>query len=203
MSLRIRDILKEDALAGIVGWIEGEFVVMVFTSIDNIFGEAEPVGPPGPAVGGDRADEKVAGPAFYDVVAELDAEGVYRYFDDKLPLLVRILHRPYTRFVNAFAAHLHRHGGSPAGLKFCPADADYCGGDFAVRLEDEFPAAFFGPPCADEKFRELFVTVDNDIDAVAGQTSAAAKRGSEEHIHNQQHESLHKLNFRRLRNMLQ
>jgi len=176
---------------------------MIFAGIDYIFGETEAVSPPGIAVGGNRADEKVTSPSFYDIVAELDAEAVYRYFDDKLPLVVRVLHRPLPRFVDSFSAHLHRHGGCAARLKFCPAYTDYRGGDFAIRLEDEFPAAFFGFPCADEEFRELFVVVNNDLDAVTGRTSAAAKRGSEEHIYNQGHESLHKLNFKRLRNMLQ
>jgi len=101
---------------------------------------------------------------------------VYRYFDDKLPLLMRILNRPRAGFVNTFAAHLHRHGCSPAGLEFCPAYTDYRRGDFAVRLEDEFPAAIFGLPCADEKGRELPVAVDGDFDAVivSRRTPAAA-----------------------------
>jgi len=203
--LRLGDLLEEEALAGIVVGVEGEFVIMIFFGIDDIFGEAESVGPPGPAVRGDRAYEKVACPALYDIVAELDSEVVYRYLDDKLPLLVRILHRPRAGFVNSFAAHLHRHGGSPAGLEFCPADADYRGGDFAVRLEDEFPAAFVRLPCADEKGRELPVAVYGDLDAVfVGRgTPAAGQRGNEKNINQQENESFHKTNFRRPRYMLQ
>jgi len=178
---------------------------MVFIGIDYIFGEVEPVGPPGSAVRGDRANEKVAGPAFDDIVAKLDSEVVYRYFDDKFALFVRILNRPWAGFVDSFAAHLHRYGGSPAGLEFCPADADYRGGDFAVRLEDEFPAAFVGLPCADEKIRELPVAVDGDFDAVfvCRRTPAAGQRNSEENIDQQENESFHKSNFRRPRCMLQ
>jgi len=199
-SLRIRDFLKENALAGVVFRIEGEFVIMVFAGIDYIFGEAKAVGPPGLSVSGDRADEKVASPATYDIVAELDAEVVNRYFYDKLPLFVGILHRPEAGFVNSFAAHLHRHGGSPAGLDFCPAYADYRGGDFSVRLEDEFPTAFFGLPCAYEKGRELPAVVDDDLDAVfvSGGTPAASQGGGEENIYQQKNQSLHKLNFRGL-----
>jgi len=198
--VRYGDFLEEEALARIVFRVEGEFVIMVFAGIDDIFGEAEAVGPPGLAVCGNRAYEKVASPATYDIVAELDAEVVYRYFDDELPLLAGILHRPQARLVNAFAAHLHWHGGSPAGLEFCPADTDNRGGDFTVRLEDELPAAFFGLPCADEKGRELPAVVDDDFDAVfvSGGTPAAGKHGGEENIHQQKKQSLHKLNFRRL-----
>ena len=108
---------------------------MKFIGVDDIFREAEPVGPPGFAVCGNRADEKVAGPAFDDIVAKLDAKVVYCYLYDKLPLLMRILHRPYARLVNSFAAHLHRHGGFFARPEFYPADADYSRGNFAVRLE--------------------------------------------------------------------
>ena len=178
---------------------------MKFFGIDDVFGKAEPVGPPGSAVCGNRAYEKVACSALYDIVAKLDAETVYRYFDDKLPLPVGVLNRPKARLVNSFAAHLHRHGGSPAGLQFCPADTDYCGGDFAVRLEDEFPAAFVCLPCADEKGRELPVAVDGNLNAifVSRRTLAAGQRNSEENINQQEHESFHKSNFRRLRYKLQ
>lgn len=183
-SVRFRDLLEEDTLAGIVVGVEGEFVIMIFFGIDDIFGEAEPVGPPGLAVCGNRAYEKVTGPAFDDIVAELDAKVVYCYLDDKLPLLVGILNGPQARFVNSFAAQLHGHGGFPAGLEFCPADADYRGGDFAVRLEDEFPAAFVRFPCADEKIGELTVAVDGDLDAVivSRLAPAAGQRSSEENI---------------------
>ena len=178
---------------------------MVFFGIDYIFREAEPVGPPGPAVCGNRAYEKVARPAFDDIVAELDAKVVYCYFDDKLSLPVGVLNRPQSRFVNSFAAHLHRHGGRPAGLEFCPADTDNRGGDFAVRLEDEFPAAFVCFPGADEKIRELPVAVDSDLDAVfvSRRILAAVDRCCEENKNQQEHESFHKANFRRLRYMLQ
>ena len=203
--LRLGDLLEEDALAGIVVGIEGEFVIMVFVGIDYIFGEVEAVGPPGSAVRGDRAYEKVAGPAFDDIVAKLDSEVVYRYFDDKLPLLLGVLNRPRPGFVDSFAAHLHRDDGCPAGLEFCPAEADYRGGDFAVLLEDEFPAAFIRLPCADEKGRELPVAVYGDLDAVfvGCGTPAAGQRGSEKNINQQENESFHKANFRRLRYMLQ
>ena len=66
--------------------VEGEFIIVVFAGIDYVFGEAEPVGPPGLAVRGNRADEKVAGPALDYIIAELDAKVLYRYFDNKLPL---------------------------------------------------------------------------------------------------------------------
>jgi len=203
--IRFRGLLEEDAFAGIVVGVEGEFVIMVFVGIDYIFGEVKAVGPPGSAVRGDRAYEKVAGPAFDDVVAELDSEVVYRYFNDKLPLFVRVLNRPQARFVNAFAAQLHRYGSGPAGLEFCPADADYRGGDFAVRLEDEFPAAFVCFPCADEEGGELPVAVYGDLDAVfvCRRTPAAGQRNSEENIDQQENESFHKSNFRRPRCMLQ
>jgi len=203
--LRFRDLLEEDALAGIVIGVEGEFVIMIFFGIDDIFGEVEPVGPPGPAVRGDRANEKVAGPALYDIVAEFDSEVVYRYFDNKLPLLVGVLNRPRPGFVNSFAAQLHRHGSLPAGLEFCPADTDYRGGDFAIRLEDEFPAAFVRFPCADEESRELPVAVYGDLDAVfvSRLTLTAGQRSSEENINQQENESFHKTDFRRLRYMLQ
>jgi len=203
--LRFRDLLEEDALSGIVVGVEGEFVIMVFVGIDYIFGEAEPVGPPGPAVCGNRAYEKVAGSAFDDIVAKLDAEVLYRYLDDKFPLLLGVLNRPRAGFVDSFAAHLHGHGGCPAGLEFCPADADCRGGDFAVRLEDKFPAAFVRFPCADEKSRELPVAVYGDLDAVfVGRgTPAAGQRGSEKNINQQENESFHKTNFRRPRYMLQ
>ena len=171
---------------------------MVFIGIDYIFGEAEPVGPPGLAVCGDRAYEKVKSPAFDDIVAKLDAKLIYCYFDDKFPPLVRILHRPQSRLINTFASHLHRHGSSPARLEFYSADAHYCGGDFAVRLEDEFPAAFFGLPCADEKIRELPDAVDSDLDAVAGRTLATGERDSKKNTKQQEHESFHNSNFRRL-----
>ena len=195
--LRFRDFLEEDALAGVVFRVEGEFVIMVFLGIDDVFGEAEPVGPPGQAVFGDRAYEKVAGPALYDIVAEFDAETVYRYLNDKLPLLMRILNRPQARFVNSFAALLHRYGGRPARLEFCPADAYYRGGNFAVRLEDEFPAAFGCSPCADEKIRELPVAVDGDLDAVfvSRRILTAGKHSSEGNINQQEHESFHNNNF--------
>ena len=178
---------------------------MVFFGIDYVFGEVEPVGPPGPAVRGDRAYEKVACPALYDIVAELDSEVVYRYFDDKFPLLVGVLDRPEAGLVNSFAAQLHRYSGSPAGLEFCPAYADYRGGDFAVRLEDEFPAAFVCLPCADEKGGELPVAVYGDFDAViAGRrTPAAGKDSGDKNINQQKNESFHKTNFRRPRYMLQ
>ena len=178
---------------------------MKFFGIDDVFGKAEPVGPPGSAVCGNRAYEKVASPALYDIVAKLDAETVYCYFDDKLPLPVGVLNRPKARLVNSFAAHLHRHGGSPAGLQFCPADTDYRGGNFAVRLEDEFPAAFFCLPRADEKGRELPVAVNGNLDAVfvAGGTPTAGQRSSEKKINQQEYKPLHKLNFRRPRYMLQ
>jgi len=201
--VRFRDLLEEDALAGIVVGIEGELVIMIFVGIDYIFGEVEAVGPPGSAVCGNRAYEKVAGPAFDDVVAELYAEVVYRYLDDKLPLLVGVLNRPQARFVNAFAAQLHRDSGSPARLEFSPAEADCCGGDVAIRLEDEFPAAFFGLPCASEKIRELLDAVNGDFDAVADRIPAAGKRDGKENIYKQENESFHKSNFRRLRYMLQ
>ena len=189
--------MEEDALAGVVFRVEGELVVMVFACIDYVFRETEAVGPPGLAVGGDCADEKVACPAFYDVIAELDAKMIYRYFDDKLPLIVRILHRPHAGLVNAFAAHLHGHDGSPARLEFCPADADYRGGDFAVRLEGEFPAAFLGFPRADEKVRELPISVGDDLDAAAGRAPAATQSSGNENVNHQKHESLHKVNFSR------
>jgi hypothetical protein len=203
--LRFRGLLEEDALAGIVVGVEGEFVVMIFLGIDDIFGEAEPVGPPGLAVCGDRAYEKVSGTALYDIVAEFDAKVVYCYFDDKLPLLVGVLNSPQAGCVNSFSTHLHWHGGFPARLQFCPADAGYRGGDFSVRLEDEFPAAFFCFPCADEKGRELPVAVDCDLDAVLvnRRTPAAGQRSSEENINQQEYKSFHKSNFRRLRYMLQ
>ena len=38
--LRFRNFLEEDALARIVFRIEGEFVVMIFSGVDDIFGEA-------------------------------------------------------------------------------------------------------------------------------------------------------------------
>ena len=204
-SLRFRDLLEEEALAGVVVWVEGEFVIMVFLGIDYIFGEAEPVGPPGLAVCGDRAYEKVAGLALYDIVAKLDSEAINCYFDDKLPLLVGVLNSPQAGFVNSFAAQLHGHGGSPARFQFCPADTGYRGGNFSVRLEYEFPAAFFCFPCADEKGRELPVAVDGDLDAVfvSRRILTAGQRGSEENINQQEHESFHKSNFRRLRYMLQ
>ena len=203
--LRFRGLLEEDALAGIVVGVEGEFVVMIFLGIDDIFGEAEPVGPPGLAVCGDRTYEKVACPALYNIVAELDSEAINCYFDDKLPLLVGVLNSPQAGFVNSFAAQLHGHGGCPARLQFSPADAGYRGGDFSVRLEDEFPAAFFCFPCADEKGRELPVAVDSDLDAVfvSRRILTAGHRDSEENINQQEHESFHKSNFRRLRYMLQ
>jgi len=130
---------------------------------------------------------------------------VYRYFDDKFPLLRGILHSPQARFVNSFAAHLHGYCGCPAGLEFCPADTDYRGGDFTIRIEDEFPAAIFGLPRADEKGRELPVAVDGDLDAViVGRLApAAGQRGGEENINQQENESFHKVNFRRPRYMLQ
>ncbi len=120
-------------------------------------------------------------------------------------MLVRILHRPQSRFVNSFAAHLHRHGGSPARLEFSPAEADYRGGNFAIPLEDEFPTAFFGLPCTDEKIRELPATIDGDLDAVFVNrgTLTAAKLNRDENENQQEHESFHKVNFRRLQNMLQ
>ena len=204
-SIRFGNLLKEDAFAGIVVWVEGEFVIMVFFGIDYIFGEVEPVGPPGPAVGGDRADEKVSGPALYDIVAEFDSEAVYGYFDNKLPLLRGILNRPRAGLVDSFAAYLHRYGGGPAGLEFCPADTDYRGGDSAIRLEDEFPAAFVRFPCADEKGRELPAVIDDDLDAVfvgRGVPTAGQCEG-EENINQQENESFHKTNFRRPRYMLQ
>ena len=187
-SVRFRNFLEEDALAGIVFGVEGEFVVMKFLGIDDVFGEAEPVGPPGLAVCGNRAYEKVTGPAFDDVVTEFDAKVVYCYFDDKLPLLVGVLHCPQARFVNSFAAHLHLYSGSPARLKFCPADTDYRGGDFAVRLEDEFPAAFGRSPCADEKIRELPDAVDSDLDAVfvSRRVPAAGQCNGEKKINQQE-----------------
>jgi hypothetical protein len=202
--VRFRGLLEEDAFAGIVVGVEGEFVIMVFFGIDYVFGEAEAVGPPGPAVCGNRAYEKVSGSAFYDIIAELDSEVVYRYFDDKLPLLVGILNRPRAWFVNSFAAQLHRHDGCPARLEFRPADTDYRGGDFAVRLEDEFPAAFVRLPCADEESGEL-PAVYGDLDAVfVGRgTPAAGQHSSEENINQQENESFHKTNFRRSRYMPQ
>ena len=203
--LRFRNLLEEDAFARIVVGVKGEFVIMIFVSIDYIFWEAEAVGPPGPAVRGNRAYEKVACSAFYDIVAELDSEVVYRYLDDKLPLLMRILNRPRAGFVNSFAAHLHRHGGCPAGLEFCPAEADYRGGDFAVLLEDEFPAASVCLPCTDEESGELSVAIDGDLDAVfvGRRIPASGQSGSEENINQQENESFHKANFRRPRYMLQ
>ena len=84
--VRFWQFAEEDALAWVVRWVERELVVVILGGIDYVFGEAEAVGPPGFAVRGDRANEKVAGPAFNDVVAERDAEVVYRYFDNKLPL---------------------------------------------------------------------------------------------------------------------
>ncbi len=199
-SLRFGDLLEEEALTRIVVRVEGKFVIMIFLGIDDVFGEAEPVGPPGLAVFGNRAYEKVACPALYDIVAEFDAKVVYCYFDDKLSLLVRILHRPKARLINAFTAHLHRYGCRPARLQFCPADTDNRGGDFAVRLEDEFPAAFVCFPCADEKIRKLPVAVDCDLDAVfvSRRTLTAAKRNGEENINQQEYESFHKWNFRKL-----
>ena len=173
---------------------------MIFLGIDDVFGEAEPVGPPGLAVCGDRSYEKVAGPALYDIIAKLDSEAINCYFDDKLPLLVGVLNRPWAGFVDSFAAQLHGYGGCPARLQFYPADAGYSGGNFSVRLEDEFPAALFRFPCADEKGRELPVAVYGDLDAVfVGRgTPAAGQRSSEENINQQEHESFHKSNFRRL-----
>ncbi len=178
---------------------------MIFLGIDDIFGEAEPVGPPGLAVCGDRAYEKVAGSALYDIVTEFDSEVVYCYFDDKLPLLMGVLNSPQAGFVNSFAAQLHGYGSCPARLQFYPADAGYRGGNISVRLEDEFPAAFFCFPCADEKGRELPVAVDGDFDAVfvIRRILTAGQRGSEENINQQEHESFHKSNFRRMRYMLQ
>lgn len=175
---------------------------MEFVSIDYIFGEAEPVGPPGVTVSRYRADEKVTDSALYDIVAEFDVKLVYRYLDDKLTLLVRILHRPRSRLINTFAAHLHGDNGRPARLEFCPADTDYGGGDFAIRLEDEFPVSFFGLPRADEKIRELLDTVDGNFYAVAGRVLAAGIDHSEKYIKHE-HESFHNLNFRRMRNVLQ
>jgi len=92
-----------------------------------------------------------------------------------------ILNRPQAGFVNAFTAHLHGYGGCSAGLEFCSAYTDYRGGDFAVRLEDEFPAAIFGFPCANEKGRELPVSVDGNLDAVivGRRAPAAGQRGGE------------------------
>ena len=170
---------------------------MVFAGIDYVFGEAEPVGPPGLAVCRNRADEKVAGPALDYIIAELDAKVLYRYFDNKLSLLVRVLHRPYSRFVESFAAHLHLDGCGPSRLKFRPADTDYRGGDFAVRLENEFPAALLCFPCADEKVRELPVSIDDDIDAVFTdiRALAAGQHGNKKTIKNQEHEPFHKVNF--------
>jgi hypothetical protein len=141
----------------------------------------------------------------YDIVAEFDSEAVYRYLDDKLPLLVGVLNRPQAGFVNSFATQLHRHGGFPARLQFYPADADYRRGDFAVRLEDEFPAAFVCLPSADEKGRELLDAVDCDFDAVfvSRRTLTTSQRDSEENINQQERESFHKSNFRRLQYMLQ
>lgn len=176
---------------------------MIFLGIDDVFGEAEPVGPPGLAVCGDRAYEKVARPAFDDIVAELDAKVVYCYFDDKLSLPVRILNRPKARLINAFTAHLHRDSGSPARLEFCPAEADCGGGNFAVRLENEFPAAFVCFPCADEKIRELLDAIDGDFDAVADRTPAAGKCDSKENTNQQENKSFHNSNFRRPRHKRQ
>ena len=139
----------------------------------------------------------------YDVFAEFNPKAIYRYFDDKLPLLMRILHRPQPRLVNTFAAHLHRYCSGPTRLQFDPADADNRGGDFAVRLEDEFPAAFFCLPRADEKIGKLLNAVNGDLDTIAGRTSAAGIRDSEKNTKQQQHESFHKINFRRPRDMLQ
>ena len=45
--VRFGDLLEEDALSGIIGLVEGELVVVIFAGVDCIFGEAEPVGPPG------------------------------------------------------------------------------------------------------------------------------------------------------------
>jgi hypothetical protein len=198
--VRFGQLAEEDALAGIVRWVEGELVIVIFGGINRVFGEAEAVGPPGFAVRGDRADEKVAGPTFNDVVAERYVEVVYRYLDDKLPLLGGILHRPGPGFVNAFAAHLHRHDSSAARPEVRPADADYGGGDFAVRLEGEFPAAFFCFPRADEKGRELPAAVNGDLDAVfdSGCAPAAGRDSSKEKTSNQEYKSFHRVNFRRL-----
>jgi hypothetical protein len=203
--VRFGQLVEEDALAGIVRWVEGELVVVILGGIDRVFGEAEAVGPPGLAVRGDRADEKVAGPAFNDVVAECDAKVVYRYFNDKLPLLGGILHRPGPGFVNAFAAHLHRHDSSAARPELCPADADYGGGDFAVRLEGEFPAALFRFPRADEKGRELPAAVNSDFDVIfdTSRAPAAGRHGSEKKRGNQEYKLFHRMNFRRVLFMLQ
>jgi len=38
--LRFRNFLEEEALAWIVFRIEGEFIVMIFSGVDDIFGEA-------------------------------------------------------------------------------------------------------------------------------------------------------------------
>ena len=201
---RFRDLLEKDALAGIICRVEGKFVVMKFIGINNVFREAEPVCPPGLAVSRDRADEKVAGAAFYNVVTKLDTEMVYCYFDDKLSLLIRILHRPLPGFVNALATHLHGHGDFPARPEFYSADTDCCGGDLTVRLENESPAAFFSFPGADEKVRELTVaSINDDLDAVAGRTPAAVRCNDEDNIYKQEYKSLHTTNFKRLRYMLQ
>ena len=203
--VRFWQFAEEDALAGVVRWVERELVVVILGGIDYVFREAEAVGPPGFAVRGDRADEKVAGPAFYDVVAERDAKVVYGNLYDKLSLLRGILHRPGPGFVNAFAAHLHRHNGGTARPEFCPANADYGGGDFAVRLEGKFPAAFLCFPCADEKGGELPAAVDGDLDAIldTGRAPAAGRYGGEEKTSHQEYRLFHRVNFRRLQYMLQ
>ena len=201
--LQFRNFLEEDALAGVVFWVEWEFVVMVFVSVDDVFGEAEPVGPPGRSVRRNRAYEKVACPTFDDIIAELDTKVVYRYLNDKLALLMRILHRPKARLVNSFTAHLHRHSGCPSRLQFYSTDTGYRGGNFAVRLEDEFPAAFFCFPCTDEKIRELPDAVDCDFYAVAGRAPAAGKHNGKKYPKQQENISFHNTNFRRLRYMLQ
>lgn len=136
----------------------------MFLRIRNVFREAEPFSRPQAAVYGDRADEKIPGPASQHAVTKFDTKIVYRDLDDQLSPLLGVLNCPQARLEYSFAAQLHRDSGYLPRFQSRPAETDYRRGNCPIRLKNKFPCTVIGFPSANEKIRKLPVTVDDYFD---------------------------------------
>ena len=84
--LLLRGFLEEDALSRVFIGVGRQLVVREFGRIDDVFGIAEPLGPPLRAVLGNPADEEVTRFALDSIFSQFDTEALDSDFHDKLPL---------------------------------------------------------------------------------------------------------------------
>ena len=152
--------MEEDVFSGIFVGVGRQLIVREFVRIDDIFGVAEPLGPPLCAVFGNLAYKKITRTSLDDIFSQFDTEALDGDFHDKLALVRQILDRPEARNEGSFTAHFHRDGGFAAGFEPDSAYTDNGRSNFPFGIENEFPSAPVRYPCPDKIGGEPAVILD-------------------------------------------